>query len=81
MLMSMCLPKFEIYQKLKPTQILDDLIFFKKKFCLMSGLKFTLSDGIKKIIFRLDLFVLGRNFLTLLMTYVALLEIFRRSLN
>ena len=31
MLMSMCLPKFDIYQKLKPTQILDDLIFFKKK--------------------------------------------------
>ena len=47
----MNLPKFDIYQStkqlqivLRATQILDVLFFFKKKFCLMSGLKFTLSD-------------------------------------
>ena len=50
--MDMNLPKFDIYQGtkelqivLRATQILDVLIFFKKKFCLMSGLKFTLSDA------------------------------------
>ena len=66
-------PKFDIYQGtkelqiafLRATQILDVLIFFfKKKFCLMSGLKFTLSDptslfpddlsGLKKNIFRTE---------------------------
>ena len=51
----MNLPMFDIYQcrkqlqiVLRATQILDVLIFFfffKKKFCLMSGLKFTLSDA------------------------------------
>ena len=52
MLMDMNLPKFDIYQGtkelqivLRATQILDVLIFFKKKFCLMSGLKFTLPDA------------------------------------
>ena len=46
MLMDMCLAKFDIYQGtgakivLKATQILHVLIFFKKKFFLMSGLKF-----------------------------------------
>ena len=39
--MKMYLPKFDIYYKLKKTQTLDFLIFFKKKFCLMSGLKFS----------------------------------------
>ena len=64
----MSLPKFHIYQGtgatatvLRTTQTLDVLIFFNKKFCLMSDLKFTLSDvtsflpdnlsGLKKIIF------------------------------
>ena len=34
----------ELQIVLRATQTLDVLIFFKKKFCLMSGLKFTLSD-------------------------------------
>ena len=47
---------------LRATQTPDVLIFFEKKFCLMSGLKFTLSEatsllpdglsGLKKLIFR-----------------------------
>ena len=51
MLMDMSLPNFDIYQgkelqiNLRATQTLDVLIFFKKKFCLMSGLKFTLSNA------------------------------------
>ena len=46
------------------TQTLDDLIVFKKQFCLMSDLKFTLFDvtsflpdnlsGLKKNVFRVD---------------------------
>ena len=52
MLMEMSLIKFDIYQcinqklqiVLRATQTLDVLIFFNKKLCLMSGLKFTLSD-------------------------------------
>ena len=61
--MDMYLPKFNIYHKLKQTQTLDVLIFFKIKFSLMTDLKFTLSDvtsflsdnlpGLKKIIFML----------------------------
>ena len=50
--MDMNLPKLDIYQGIKELQIvlkarkiLDVLIFFNKKFCLMSGLKFTLSDA------------------------------------
>ena len=52
----------ELQIVLRATQTLDVLIFFKKKFCLMSGLKVALSDatlllpddlsGLKKIIFR-----------------------------
>ena len=34
----------ELQIVLRATQTLDVLTFFKKKFCLMSGLKFTLSD-------------------------------------
>ena len=59
MLIDICLPKFDLYQG---TVALDVLIFFKKEFCLVSGLKFTLSDvpsflpdnlsGLKNIIFR-----------------------------
>ena len=51
MLMDMNLRKFDIYQGkelqiiLKATQTLDVLIFFNKKFCLMPGLKFTLSNA------------------------------------
>ena len=51
MVMGMNLPKFYIYQGTGATNCfkshtnLDVLIFFKKKFCLMSGLKFTLSDA------------------------------------
>ena len=51
MLMDMSLPKFVIYQSkelqiiLRATQTLDVPIFFKKKFCLMSGLKFTFSNA------------------------------------
>ena len=51
MLMDMSLPNFDIYQgkelqiNLRATQTLDVLIFLKKKFCLMSGLKFTLSNA------------------------------------
>ena len=52
MLTEMSLTKFDIYQcinqklqiVLRATQTLDVLIFFNKKLCLMSGLKFTLSD-------------------------------------
>ena len=52
MLMEMSLTKFDIYQcinqklqiVLRATQNLYVLIFFSKKLCLMSGLKFTLSD-------------------------------------
>ena len=49
MLMDMSLPKFDIYQgtgakDFLKNQTLDVLIFFKEKFCLMSGLKFTLPD-------------------------------------
>ena len=46
----MCLPKFDIYQGavfsncFKSYKAVDVLIFFKKKFCLMSGLKFTFSN-------------------------------------
>ena len=50
--MDMNLPKLDIYQGIKELQIvlkarkiLDVLIFFNKKFCLLSGLKFTLSDA------------------------------------
>ena len=45
MLMDICLPKFNIQVLivLRATQTLDVLISFKKKFCLMSDLKFTLS--------------------------------------
>ena len=51
MLMDMCILKFDIYQgKVAPNCLKNDafdiLIFFKKKFCLMSDLKFTLSDVI-----------------------------------
>ena len=65
MLIDMCLPKFNIYEgTVTPncfkSQTLNVMIFFKKnKFCLMSSLKFTLSDvtlllpenlpGLKKI--------------------------------
>ena len=50
MLMETSLPKFDVYQGLnqelqivlRVTQTLDVLIFFNKKFCLMSGLKFYL---------------------------------------
>ena len=65
-----CLLKFDNYQGtginffLRVTQTLDVLIFFKKTFCPMSGLKFTLSDvtsflpynlsGLDIIIFRSD---------------------------
>ena len=51
MLMDMNLLKFDIYQGtgatnvLRATQTLDVLINFKKKFCLMSGQKLTLSDA------------------------------------
>ena len=44
MLIDMNLPTFDIYQGTK-SQSLDVLIFFKKTFCLMSGLKYTLSDA------------------------------------
>ena len=49
MLMDMSLPKFDICQgtgakDFLKNQTLDVLIFFKEKFCLMSGLKFTLPD-------------------------------------
>ena len=51
MLMDMCILKFDIYQgKVAPNCLKNDtfaiLISFKKKFCLMSDLKFTLSDVI-----------------------------------
>ena len=36
---------YELNIVLRATQTLDILIFFKKKFCLMSGMKFTLSDA------------------------------------
>ena len=70
MLMETSLPKFDVYQGINPelqivlrvTQTLDVLIFFNKKFCLMSGLKFTLSEvasflpynlsRLKRILFR-----------------------------
>ena len=67
MLIDICLPKFNIYQGtsepvLRATITLDVLFFFKKKYCLMSGLKFTVSDvtsflpgnlsGLQKIISR-----------------------------
>ena len=52
----------ETFGKHKPWQTFDVHIFFKKKFCLMSSLKFTLSDvtcfylticlGLKIVIFR-----------------------------
>ena len=52
----------ELQIVLRAIQTLDVLIFFKKKFCVMSGEKFTLSDAtslltddlswLKKIIFR-----------------------------
>ena len=41
MLMDMSLPKLQIV--LRDIQTLEVLIFFRKKFCLMSDLKFTLS--------------------------------------
>ena len=35
--MSKCLPEFDVYQKLKQTQTLDDLTFFQKKvLCVVS---------------------------------------------
>ena len=46
----MCLPKFDNYQGIgvtiyfKSHTNFDVLNFFKKKFCLMPGLKFTLPD-------------------------------------
>ena len=49
MLMDMSLLKCDIYQGkelqviLRDTKALELLIFFKKKFCLIPGLKFTLS--------------------------------------
>ena len=46
--MDMCLPKFDIYQGTVAPECFKSLtniqIFFERKFCLMSGLKFTLSD-------------------------------------
>ena len=69
MLMETSLPKFDVYQGINPelqivlrvTQTLDVLIFFNK-FCLMSGLKLTLSEvasflpynlsRLKRILFR-----------------------------
>ena len=52
----------ELQIVLRAIQTLDVLIFFKKKFCVMPGEKFTLSDAtllltddlswLKKIIFR-----------------------------
>ena len=36
---------YELNIVLRATQTLDIPIFFKKKFCLMSGMKFTLSDA------------------------------------
>ena len=49
MLVNICSPKFDIKVQqlqtvLRATETLDVLIFFKKMFCLMSDLKFTLSD-------------------------------------
>ena len=50
--MGMCLPKFDIYPGtvarncFKNHANLDALTFFKKKFCLLSGLKFTMPDVI-----------------------------------
>ena len=49
MLMDMSLPKCDIYQGtvatncFKTQKILKSSVFFKKRFCLMSGLKFNLS--------------------------------------
>ena len=40
----------ELQIVLRATQTLDVLIFFKKKFCLMSSLKFTLSDAASLIV-------------------------------
>ena len=40
----------ELHIVLRVTQTLDVLIFFKKKFCLKSGLKFTLSDAASLIV-------------------------------
>ena len=47
MLIDICLPKFNIYQGtaepvLRVTITLDVLFFLKKRYCLMSGLKFHL---------------------------------------
>ena len=60
MLMDMSLPKSQIV--LRDIQTLEVLIFFRKKFCLMSDLKFTLFgvtsflpdnlSELKNIIFR-----------------------------
>ena len=50
MLMDMCLPKFDIYQSPGTLNYFKSytnslcLNFFQKTFCLMSDLKFTLSD-------------------------------------
>ena len=49
MLMDICLPKFNIYQGtaepvLRAKITLDVLIIFFLKYCLMSGVKFTLFD-------------------------------------
>ena len=71
MLMDINLPKFDIYQGTGATNCFEShtnslcphfFFFFKKKFCIMPGLKFALSDstsplpddlsGLKKIIFR-----------------------------
>ena len=53
MLMEICLPKGDQGKVapifLRDTQILDVLIFCQKKFCLMSGLKITLS-GVKSFL-------------------------------
>ena len=72
MLIKMCLPKCDIYRKLKQTQNLDALIFPKKRFCLISGMKFSdvtlfLPDNLSgfkiNIIFRPGLALLPKNVL------------------
>lgn len=68
------LPKFDIYQSIvsqllsEPHKLSYVLIFFKRQFCLMSGLKFSLPDvtpslpdnlfELKKCIFRPDITLL-----------------------
>ena len=43
--MSLQVQEQELQIVLRAIQTLDVLIFFKKKFCLMSGRKFSLSDA------------------------------------